>query len=817
MPSNDEMSTQRASEARGFRWLLGTFAVIFFVILVARFEVIDSPPYFDFAIGLWTEAQFLADSDFDYYRLRYVEDHAMSAAGGSRSYMTSILPSVVAICMVAAPSPRAALVAYHLLIFACASGALTIVYLLLRPACGTVGAGLLTVAAGTTPVFAVQVDMAGMEMPLIFATLLTVHAVAKRRYPWAALASNLAFFIKPTGLIVTLAVLCFFLLHILFISSSVGRQSIRRGIVASIASLLFQYGVLYWGGSLSLAVHASNAPFLLLALVWFPDLVAVFVAFLGAMLVSSLIWVRPQWRSTASLPIGRRCRVVLQQTVDGQAFVIFLGILVLGLLLAMHAVYFLPRYMAIVVPCVYLLAGLTIYRSRRWQDVVLLGIIAVNLVNWNGMLYPSLLTAQRHMHGDGEASLLERNESLFERSHEYLRTHRSNILAMRQLEKLAEGRPIVAGHPYNFFMAYPALGYVSRPLAGYSTIPFPKSQSALRSVQDLIDDAPSELILIWAANTFGLGFSEYQIREPSGVDRILYDDQLPSRLVIYERNFSGGEAEIRRALLVDLWSQNNVRSGYRLANAIRDGQSDFVMEVLSAQISSAAGFDMARAALLANLLQRRGAAAQANALLLDILQIPEKQHGPPLARIVSGEYRSNALWANCEAPRFLDLDSRNETSPFELGLKLLEENQYDQAGWHFLASALRQSPSLHQVLLHLRRGYRALEQGGADDALAEFRHALLLEPGIARTHYYLGLAYAQLGQTSDCLTHLDRASSLQPGDFQLQHDTGVALAESRQWKRAIDRFELALELEGKSTLARQNLRRAKAAQQRTDQ
>jgi len=97
-------------------WLVITIG-----LTVWRFEVIDSPPYWDFGQGLWHEANYLAETNFDYQRLWYEEKRIWE--GGADCYRTSILPTVVAVLMKIGPPPFAQ-IAFHLLTFACTAAIL---------------------------------------------------------------------------------------------------------------------------------------------------------------------------------------------------------------------------------------------------------------------------------------------------------------------------------------------------------------------------------------------------------------------------------------------------------------------------------------------------------------------------------------------------------------------------------------------------------------------------------------------------------------------------------------------------------------------
>jgi hypothetical protein len=76
----------RHAAARVSRW---EFVVVFLIALVAisvaRWDVLHSPPWQDQATGLWTEADFLAETRFDFWRLRYQENHYFDQPSAARS------------------------------------------------------------------------------------------------------------------------------------------------------------------------------------------------------------------------------------------------------------------------------------------------------------------------------------------------------------------------------------------------------------------------------------------------------------------------------------------------------------------------------------------------------------------------------------------------------------------------------------------------------------------------------------------------------------------------------------------------------------
>jgi adenylate cyclase len=84
--------------------------------------------------------------------------------------------------------------------------------------------------------------------------------------------------------------------------------------------------------------------------------------------------------------------------------------------------------------------------------------------------------------------------------------------------------------------------------------------------------------------------------------------------------------------------------------------------------------------------------------------------------------------------------------------------------WDFAQEAVRldvDDPWAHLALGHLHRQRRELQ-----DAVAEFQHAVALNPNFAFAHTHLGLALCFLGRSEEALVELDTAERLSPRDLQ---------------------------------------------------
>ena len=87
-----------------------------------------------------------------------------------------------------------------------------------------------------------------------------------------------------------------------------------------------------------------------------------------------------------------------------------------------------------------------------------------------------------------------------------------------------------------------------------------------------------------------------------------------------------------------------------------------------------------------------------------------------------------------------------------------------EPAWDFAQNAVRldvDDPWAHLALGHLHRQRRELE-----DAVAEFKNAVALNPNFAFAHTHLGLALCFLGRSEEALVELDTAERLSPRDFQ---------------------------------------------------
>jgi Flp pilus assembly protein TadD len=93
------------------------------------------------------------------------------------------------------------------------------------------------------------------------------------------------------------------------------------------------------------------------------------------------------------------------------------------------------------------------------------------------------------------------------------------------------------------------------------------------------------------------------------------------------------------------------------------------------------------------------------------------------------------------------------------------------AGSAYLGGLVPESADVHNIL-----GIALAEKGRLEDAIAEFRLALRLDPGSAPTHWHLGAALAYHGARDEAVEHLRRSVQLDPDNADARRDLDAVLA-----------------------------------------
>ncbi|MBX3362664.1 MAG: tetratricopeptide repeat protein [Phycisphaeraceae bacterium] len=97
---------------------------------------------------------------------------------------------------------------------------------------------------------------------------------------------------------------------------------------------------------------------------------------------------------------------------------------------------------------------------------------------------------------------------------------------------------------------------------------------------------------------------------------------------------------------------------------------------------------------------------------------------------------------------------------------------------------------------HVERAHEHYEAGRWEDAAAELRRALALNPYQAEWHFNLGLTLDAAGRHSDAAVSFGRASDLSPEDVRLAVMTGSSLLRAGHVEQSLSWFERAANVDG---------------------
>lgn len=522
------LATGSAKIARGIDWLLGPLVFL----ILAGWATFDGrltlPPYEDQAVGYWSEADYLLDHQYDYWKLRYEESHLLDGTGGSRSYTISVLPTLVALLLEHPGSPTQTAALMRLLSFVAAAVAVYAVFHLLVGRMGWL-AILPAIALATSPSFLVQAEIAGMDMPMTGSAMLGLCFLAGGYPLTAVVLMGLAFFFKPTGIVATFALL----LVLGAASYAAGRNDrkyYRRAFIAAAVLMAIEAPLLLWsdigavtrtgfsiGQFASLAFTAMLAPEM--------GLLLMLTLFVGGITVFQAV---KQVRIAKRLE-GRGALETLGALAGQSPAFVTAWLMIAGVTVSIGKSLFVPRYLTLALPPLYLIAGLVLLKGRRRAGgiVVFSALILFQLTNLYGRWLPPIEQVASHFE-----AIPARSCGFLERSLEYRAYHRADVEAM----KAASAQPnsiLFAQFPYSYYLGRPRLGYVQRRPEYVSLDQGPgESFAAFRSElqRQLQLGRTAVPLFLW------LGDRSNAVPLPEAEDEILYCDGLVSPLVIYRPN-----------------------------------------------------------------------------------------------------------------------------------------------------------------------------------------------------------------------------------------------------------------------------------------
>lgn len=353
--------------------------MVFGLLLVWRFEVLDQPPLWDGAMSVAPAAITLAESDYD---LPYLLQQPGYQEGGPNVHATSAVTLAQALIILAVGDYQTALPLLHLISFALAglvaAGVARVVGAFARPLTAY-AAGVASVAF---PPMIVQASDVYLDLPLAAAVVWSLAFAVEGRLGFAVVASFVAVWVKPMGLIAPLMTASVLIL--------LGRRRAAPWLALPLVPLALPLLVSDSAGSFDELGRSAAQRFLDAAGLSFgymrtqPDLLLLLALTAGLGIASIM---RDRAAGAAVLGEARNLRTVsMTATLIGVAC--FYAVIFANPLISRGAPA-LPRYSVVVVPLLLIaLSAALSHVTPTAAPAVLVVVGAGFLLNAYGVMYP---------------------------------------------------------------------------------------------------------------------------------------------------------------------------------------------------------------------------------------------------------------------------------------------------------------------------------------------------------------------------------------------------------------------------------------------
>jgi serine/threonine-protein kinase len=223
---------------------------------------------------------------------------------------------------------------------------------------------------------------------------------------------------------------------------------------------------------------------------------------------------------------------------------------------------------------------------------------------------------------------------------------------------------------------------------------------------------------------------------------------------------------------------------------------------------------------LAHALSRNGEPDEAIEVFQDLVRLrPENpRHLGCLGRELKARGRSREADAALDAAH-AKLDALIRSKPdawahFSLGYVLLGKGRTDQAIAEY-REAIRLQPD--HVSAHHNLAEALRERGRFDEAIPEYREAIRLQPDLVAAHHDLSNAFKQMGRLDEAIAEYREVIRLQPDHAQVHFNLGNLLREKSRVDEEIAEYREAIRLQPDHVSAHHNLANALRATGRLDE
>ncbi len=754
------------------------------------------------------EADFLNRTNFDYSRL-WNEEPDFSL-GGARVYLTSILPTFLALLMRFLPSGIPIFFVLHLVSIVSTTMICVVLFHLVAQYAGTRVGVLSSLAMLTTPVFSAQTFIVGMELPMAACGILAVWLLCEHRWYLAALFAVAAFLMKASGVVFQLAIITYLVALLMTADREKDKKPSWPVLLFHLACLGAALIVIQQAGSVSNLRTARNqhtASSLFSLPDWSPECLLMFCASLlgtGFLVVRALSEEQSALKNRSAIAYYR---FTFGLFLRRYPFWCLAWIALLGGLASLATVPFIPRYLVFILPyllAVFVFAWARIDSRQVLVTLLLVVFIGLNLINRHGALYPRLI--------DIYGLELARTGAVIGRSHELIDDHEANLAAMSALEKYSSKQPVIAARPFLDFLAMPELGYFDSQAIVFGANPYPDRFPRIRDISDILDDPPPNPIFIVVGNSWLRLDGLFDIPRPLDEDHVIYSDHLASPLIVFEKRWSG-ETPSRRELqdwyLDRMWPHERPadRAKFKISFLRERGDLDqAVTEALLAERKDVRDYHLRQ--LTAAVLFEANRVEEAIEFCLGLSDRDRGRREADYNPVVMARYGPEVELVLSGVPA----DSASERT-YHDALRKLFAGELEQAT-AILEAGLEQDATSTDAAFAL--GIIRQHQGQLVQAKALFQSILEQEPKHAAAARRMAEVAMDEGNLDEALEFAKASVREAPENWMTLHTLGTVLARLQEHDSAAQAFERALELNPTDEVARRHLERIRSENPRRE-
>ena len=413
------------------------------LILLIKYDTLLAPPVWDTAMGVFSPAIFLYETNFDLAELLKQPDWW---EGGSNVHALSLWTWFIALVMSIAQSPVVTFAIIHFVTFMINAFAISVFVRILYQYEVTSHLALISgMFLLLMPLVLVQIGYMYMESLVMSLSVLAWASWHNKREGSAVLLAIVATGIKLTGIVIAICLAVLLLVRLL------NEFSVKRALylISLPLALLFIISAYSWLGALS-PTHGmgwGSQETIFSQLRWRLATTPEITNFIYLGVFASFCYVIFQWRAN---PDSNLIRLLGQgDTAIGSQFIalIYTPLFGIGIIVNSYAgMLFLHRYAIPMIPfaIVQLVLLVKALKFQRELSFILLLGCALSVYNHSGILYQRTTAF-----------------SIVEASHAYKQYVLAQKTIIDEVEKLSNEVPIYVSREIDYMTSHPMMGYVT--------------------------------------------------------------------------------------------------------------------------------------------------------------------------------------------------------------------------------------------------------------------------------------------------------------------------------------------------------------------